>query len=348
MTLSNKQLSELLASASEHAEGNKQKALLRASTAALMWPREASVAAEHDLLTELAGVGPWIASVIQELLADPPEVPDVPEIRRDCLTYAEVNETLEEHRDWQHEIRGDLQMHSRYSDGSVSIREMAFACTDFAYDYIAITDHSKGLKIAGGIDEARLVEQADEIERVNVELRESGSELTVLRSMEVNLSPTGEGDMESGALRQLDLVLGSFHSQLRKKEDQTERYLAGLRNPDIQILGHPRGRIYNRRVGLSADWKAVFEEAARLDKAVEIDGYPDRQDLNVELLELARETGVCISMSTDSHAPWELQFIDFALAAALRAGVPKERIVNFSPLDDLLAWVDSVRTAAGA
>nr|MBA3272970.1 hypothetical protein [Chthoniobacterales bacterium] len=100
-----------------------------------------------------------------------------------------------------------------------------------------------------------------------------------------------EGDMESDALAQLDLVLGSFHSKLRVKEDQTERYLAALRNPDLQILGHPRGRVYNFRVGLTADWSRVFGEAAKLDKAVEIDCYPDRQDMNVSLLRLGATGG---------------------------------------------------------
>jgi DNA polymerase (family 10) len=90
-------------------------------------------------------------------------------------------------------------------------------------------------------------------------------------------------------------VLGSFHSALRKKEDQTERYLAALRNPDVHVLGHPRGRVYNFRLGLTADWPRVFAEAAALDKAVEIDCYPDRQDLNVELLRLVRVAGARVS-----------------------------------------------------
>src|SRR6185312_14456011 len=113
---------------------------------------------------------------------------------------------------------------------------------------------------------------------INRSLVESGKKLRVLRSIELNLNPRGEGDMDDEALAKLDLVLGCFHSSLRRKEDQTERYVAALHNPAIQILGHPRGRIYNFRLGLSADWSRVFATAAELDKAVEIDGYPDRQD----------------------------------------------------------------------
>src|SRR5439155_11386034 len=129
------------------------------------------------------------------------------------------------------------------------------------YDYIAITDHSKGLRIAGGIDEAQLQKQAAEIVKTNMAISRSAGKLIVLRSIEMNLNPRGEGDMELRSLSKLDIVLGSFHSVLRVKEDQTERYVAALRNRQIQILGHPQGRIYNYRIGLKADWSRVFSEA---------------------------------------------------------------------------------------
>src|SRR5438128_7377675 len=151
-------------------------------------------------------------------------------------------------------------MHSTWSDGADSIGDMAQAGYERGYEYIAITDHSKGLRIAGGIDEAELKRQAEEITQVNRALARAGKRVRVLRSIEMNLNPQGQGDMDAAALGELDIVLGSFHSALRKTEDQTERYLAALRNPDIQILGHPRGRIYNHRLGLNADWKRVFEE----------------------------------------------------------------------------------------
>src|SRR5207237_111225 len=120
------------------------------------------------------------------------------------------------------------------------------------------------------------------------DLRSQRKTFRVLRSIEANLNPRGEADLDRCALSKLDLVVGSFHSKLREQQDQTERYLAALQNPSVHILGHPRGRIYNHRLGLTADWAGVFACAARLDKAVEIDSYPDRQDLNVELLRLAR------------------------------------------------------------
>src|SRR5213592_4545025 len=159
----------------------------------------------------------------------------------------------------------------------------------------------------------------------------------------MNLNRRGEGDMSPESLLSLDLVLGSFHSSLRIVEDQTDRYLAALRNPHIQILGHPRGRIYNFRIGLSADWSRVFAEAARLDKALEIDCYPDRQDLNVRLLKTAREHGTRISLGTDAHHPWQLEFIELGLAAALKAKLSPQQIVNFMPRPDLGGWVNRLR-----
>jgi histidinol phosphatase-like PHP family hydrolase len=160
-----------------------------------------------------------------------------------------------------------------------------------------------------------------------------------------SLRPQKRASADPAALRSLDIVLGSFHSALRRKEDQTERYLAALRNPHIQILGHPRGQIYNYRPGLRADWETVFYEATRLDKAVEVDAYPDRQDVNVSLLKIAKRCGSRIAMGTDAHHPWQFEFIDLALAAALAAKIPPERIVNFMPLKELRAWVDKVRHA---
>jgi DNA polymerase (family 10) len=159
----------------------------------------------------------------------------------------------------------------------------------------------------------------------------------------MNLDLFGNGDMNPRSLERLDLVLGCFHSALRKKEDQTNRYIAALRNPDIQILGHPRGRIYNYRLGLKADWERVFSIAAELDKAVEIDAYPDRQDLSMDLVRIAKTSGCRISLGTDSHDPMQLRFMDFALASALQTGVHRDRILNFMSLDELRNWVRTVR-----
>jgi histidinol phosphatase-like PHP family hydrolase len=234
-------------------------------------------------------------------------------------------------------------MHSEESDGRVPIEEMARTGIDLGYAYIAITDHSKGLKIASGMNEEQFADQGRRIDALNDQLADQGADFKVLKAIEMNLSPDGSGDMERDCLSQLDLVLGSFHSQLRKKEDQTDRYIAGIENPDVDVLGHPRCRIFNFRVGLLADWKTVLDAAAATGTAVEIDGFPDRQDLNVEVLELARDAGCWISMGTDAHTPEEMQYLPVALAAAISGGIPKEKILNFMTADELAAWVRNRR-----
>ena len=259
--------------------------------------------------------------------------------RRDFLTLAKARSILAENPTWGRQLRGDLQMHTIWSDGSGTIAAMAEAGAMRGYEFIAVTDHSKGLKIAGGIDERALRKQAIEIDQTN-----RRSDCRVLKSIELNLNPRGEGDMDRTALAKLDLVLGSFHSSLRTKEDQTSRYLAALRNPDVHILGHPRGRIYNFRLGLSADWPRVFVEATKLDKALEIDCYPDRQDLNIALLKVARREGARISLGTDAHHPWQLEFIELGLAAAWIARIPASRIINFLALPQVKNWVVSLRS----
>ena len=297
-----------------------------------------------ESLLDLHGVGPFISKTLAGWIKHPPKrrARSHPE-RRDFLTMADARRLLMRQPAWQKALRGDLQMHTVWSDGSGTITDMAEAAGQRGYEYIAITDHSKGLKIAGGINEAQLAEQAAEIQQINAKLKTAGGSLTILRAIELNLNPRGEGDMQPAALRKLDLVLGSFHSVLRVKHDQTPRYVAALRNPSLHILAHPRGRVYNYRLGLKADWPRVFAEAARLDKALEIDCYPDRQDLNISLLKIARAEGVRISLGTDAHHPWQLEFITLGLAAALKAKIPADRIVNFMPLGELKQWVKRLR-----
>jgi histidinol phosphatase-like PHP family hydrolase len=191
------------------------------------------------------------------------------------------------------------------------------------------------------MDEDALVRQGEEIDRLNDEL--CGKRFRVLRAVETNLSPDGHSDLDPSFLARFDFVLGAFHSRLRVTDDQTERYLAALKGSRFDVLAHPRGRIYDFRLGLRADWARVFECARNLDRAVEVDGYPDRQDLDGELLCLARETGVRISLGSDAHAPEQLEFLDYGIAAALEAGIPKERIVNYMTADELVAWTAARR-----
>ena len=347
-TLTNSDIAELLATEAQTAKQPLQKALRRAARRAFIWPEEAAqLLRENRSLQELSGVGPSLEKLIHRWIERAPQVPEPPEIRCGFFTMAEAHTKLLEEYAWSNELKGDLQMHTRWSDGWGSVEQMAQTAAARRYEYIAVTDHSMGLKIAGGMNAEQLGEQASEIAAVNQDLETRGESLRVLHSIELNLDPHGEGDMPEDALSRLDFVLGSFHSALRRKDDQTERYLAALRNPAIQIIGHPRGRIYNYRLGLTADWQRVFELAAALDKAVEIDAYPDRQDLSNDLVKLAAEAGCRISLGTDSHAPSDLAFIDLALVSALHGGIRRERILNFMTREQLLCWAATVRSGSG-
>jgi histidinol phosphatase-like PHP family hydrolase len=344
----NDEIAELLAVEAEEREGHVRRAYRRASRRAFTWPVEAAeLVRAGGSLTELAGIGPFLARRIRAWLEEPPWVPEPPEIRRDFLTVPAAARILGAEPD-RRAARADLQMHTTWSDGTASVEEMARAAAARGRTHVAVTDHSRTLRIAGGIDEAELDAQGREIAAVNRALEAEGTAVRVLRSVELNLSPAGEGDLEPAALGRLDLVLGSFHSALRRTEDQTPRYLAALRNPHVHVIGHPRGRIYDHRVGLRADWRAVCAEAASLDKALEIDAYPDRQDLNVELLEEARAAGTRISIGTDAHTPGELAYLDLGLAAAAAARIPRQRILNYLETDELLAWAERIRLGGRA
>lgn len=326
---------------------HRRRALDRASRAALFWPVEAAslVDAGRDLTT-LRAVGPWVADALRRWIDENVPPPEAPEIRRDFLTLARARRALADRPQWASGLQADLQMHTTWSDGAVPLDEMVGAAEDLGYRFIAITDHSKSLRIARGMDEAALARQGEQIEAINEARAAADRRVRVLRSIEMDVFADGSGDMDPSALEPLDLVLGAFHTNLRDTSDQTARYLSALRNPHVHVLAHPRTRKYGRRLGLRADWPRVVAEAAELDKALEIDASPDRQDLNVDVLRIAADAGVRISIGTDAHQPAELAFMELGLAAALLAGIAKERIVNYGGADDLLAWTASLRQRA--
>ncbi|MGH2701991.1 MAG: PHP domain-containing protein [Actinomycetota bacterium] len=338
MSLTNLQIADLLARSAAEAESYRQRAYIKASRGALAWTEEAADVLEAGRsLTELFGVGDKLALRIEGWMTEPPEVGDPPESRSGFSSRSVSTSIVDGHPDWRGAINADLQMHSTYSDGDVSLEGMAAASRDLGYSYIAITDHSQGLKIAGGMSPEELRAQGRAIADLNDEMQDDGFQ--VLHALEMNISPSGEGDMEPEDLEGLDLVLGSFHSSLRTTDDQTHRYLAALRNPNFHVLGHPRGRMYATRAGLHANWRRVFAEAAKMGKAVEIDCNPNRQDLNAALASLAVEAGCYLSIGTDAHSIRELSFIDMGIATALAAGALRDRILNYMTADELVAWV---------
>jgi histidinol phosphatase-like PHP family hydrolase len=343
--LRNRGIAEHLALEGERREGHLRRAYLRAASAAFLWPEEAAdVLASGRPLTTLRAIGPYLARVVGEWIEGGVRPSDPPPLRRGFLTRAHARRVLAARPGFADGLLGDLQTHTTWSDGASSIEEMAEAARARGLRYVGITDHSDGQRIPPGIGPEGLEAQRREIEALNERYAADG--FRVLRSMEMNLAPDGAGDVPLAAMARLDLALGAFHSSLRRTEDQTERYLAGLRNPAIQVLAHPRCRMRGVRAGLSADWARVFAEAARLGKAVEADADPWRQDLDVSLLEVARDAGCRISLGSDAHAPRDLDVLEIGLGAVCLAGIPRSRILNFLPADELLAWAHSVREGA--
>jgi len=338
--LTNADLGELLWSAGREEANHRRRALEKASRASRFWPEEAADLAEAGRsLTELRAVGPWVAARIHGWLDDPPSLPEPDEMRRGFLTYAEVRRVLDADPAWEATPCADLQMHTTFSDGGLPLEEMVAAARALDRPYIAVTDHSETLAIAHGMSAERLADQGRLIDSLNGGFEADGDGFRILRSMEVDLFADGSLDMDDATLSTLDLVLGAFHSKLRSKDDETERYLAALRQPRLDVLAHPKARMYGRRAGLSADWRRVFAEAARLGKALELDATVWRQDLNVELATIAREEGVgWFSIGSDAHSAFELEFLPFGMATASLAGIPRERILNYRPVEFVRAW----------
>jgi histidinol phosphatase-like PHP family hydrolase len=234
------------------------------------------------------------------------------------------------------DYHGDLQMHSEWSDGSPTLDEIVEACIERGYLYAAVTDHSYGLKIAGGMSMAAAAEQWREIERLNATW---GHRFRLIRGIEANIGSDGQLDLSAEEAAQFELVLAAPHSRLRKSDDQTSRLVTAIRTPRVHVLAHPRGRISGSRAGIVADWDAVFDEAARQGVAVEIDGDPARQDLDHTLASRACATGCVFALDSDAHTTHQLGYAEIALAHARLAAIPPDRIVNCWPTERLLAWL---------
>jgi len=350
LDLGNDDLSELLLVAASGEEGHRRQALERAAKAAWTWEDEAaSLAALGRPLTELRAVGPWVGELLDGWLGDPPPVPEPDETRRGFITTAQVRAVLLEEPAWVATPHGDLQVHSTDSDGALPLEEMADAATKIGRAYIACTDHSTSLKIAHGMTPEEIAAQARRIGDRNDAETAAGSSFRLLRSIEMDVFSDGSGDMEPEVLDRLDLVLGAFHTKLRDPLDATERYLAALANPHVHVLAHPTTRMFGRRRGLIADWPRVFAEAARLGKAVELDATPRRQDLPVDLATIAMAEGVrWFSMGSDAHDAPELGHLPIAMATASLAGIPRDRILNYRPVAEVLAWASALREGAAA
>jgi histidinol phosphatase-like PHP family hydrolase len=233
------------------------------------------------------------------------------------------------------QYRGDLQMHSVWSDGSQTLEAIVTAVLARGYEYSAVTDHSYGLPIARGMSMSAMAQQHAEIDRLNERHR---GRFRLIKGIEANIGADGTLDMGANELRQLELVVAAPHAALRVTTDQTVRMLRAVRTPGVHILGHPRGRKYGSRPGVSADWAHVFEEAARHQVAIEIDGDPSRQDIDYDLARLAIDAGCLFALDSDAHGAADLEFAETAIAHARLAGVPAGRVINGWPVERLLEW----------
>jgi putative hydrolase len=235
---------------------------------------------------------------------------------------------------------GDLQMHSTWSDGSQTLELIVEAGIARGYRYSAVTDHSYGLPIARGVSMADLARQHQEIDRLNKKFRRR---FRLLKGIEANILADGSLDMSPDEVRQLEMVVAAPHSALRSTEAQTRRMVAAVRTKGVHILGHPRGRKYGSRPGVTADWDAVFAAAARSGVAIEIDGDPSRQDIDYTLAPRALRAGCLFALDSDAHSTVELQYAEVAIAHARLAGIPPDRVINCWPLERLLDWARSRR-----
>lgn len=305
-------------------------------------------------LRKIANVGPSSTRVILEFLrtgasptveqaiAGSGKTSDIERsrmLREHFLSRAQVVAALENPRlkgPRLKDYRGDLQMHSVWSDGRQTLEDIIEAGLARKYEFCAITDHSYGLPIARGVSMARLAEQHKEIDELN---RRYGGRFRLLKGIEANIRADGMIDMEPHELRQLELVVAAPHSALRSAADQTSRMVRAVSARGVHILGHPRGRKDGARPGVSAKWDQVFEAAAKSKVAIEIDGDPSRQDVDFELAGAAVRAGCLIALDSDAHSTRELQYAETAIAHARLAGIPRERIVNCWPLKRLLAWL---------
>ncbi len=235
------------------------------------------------------------------------------------------------------DIRADLQVHSDWSDGKLSMLEMARAAAKRGMQVIAFTDHSVSLGVTGGLSIQEHKEQAAEIKKVQKRL---GDSILVLHASEVEIRADGKLDYPDDFLAGLDLVLASLHSSLRQpREKVTQRVINAIRNPHVDIIGHPTGRLIPDREGADLDMEAILKAAAESGVALEINAHPARLDLDDVYARRARELGIPISINTDAHSEADLDMLPYGVAIARRAWLEPKDVINAWPVDKLLKWL---------
>lgn len=233
-------------------------------------------------------------------------------------------------------VRGNLHGHSEWSDGSNTLEELAQEARARGYEFLAVTDHSRSLVIANGLTVERLQAQMGEIDALNRRLEG----VRLLKGTECDILTDGSLDYPDDILAQLDLVVASVHTAFHLgKAEMTRRIIQAMENPHVDIIGHPSGRILNRRPGYELDWEAVFEAAARTRTALEINASPKRLDLPDVQARRARELGLMLAVNTDAHSLREFDFMPLGVSVARRAWLEPEQILNCFSLDRLTRWL---------
>ncbi|MEK6759790.1 MAG: DNA polymerase/3'-5' exonuclease PolX [Deltaproteobacteria bacterium] len=235
------------------------------------------------------------------------------------------------------DIKGDLHVHTNESDGGDSLSEMAEAAIKLGYEYIAVTDHSKAVGVAHGLDEKRVVAQICAIEAYNERLKRRGVGFTVLKGAEVDIRADGTLDHPDSVLERLDCIVAAVHSGFQMKRDvMTGRIVKALETGRVNILAHPTGRLINERDGYEVDIEAVMEAAKKTGTALELNSYPDRLDLNDIHCLMAREKGILVAISTDAHSVSHYGNIRFGIHTAARGWLERKDVLNARPIKKLM------------
>jgi DNA polymerase (family 10) len=238
------------------------------------------------------------------------------------------------------DLRADLHMHSDWSDGKATIREMAEAARARGYSYMALTDHGAYLGVTNGLDGARLRKQAQEIAALNAEYESGGVAFRILRGVEVDITADGALALPDDVLAELDIVVASPHVKLSQPPEQaTERLLRAIRNPHVDIIGHPTGRLIGSRAGAEIDVEAIGRAAAETGTLLEVNAGPDRLDLDAPSVRRVLELGANITIDSDSHHPDNLAWIRLGVLTARRGWATAERVANTWDAEKLLEWV---------
>jgi DNA polymerase (family 10) len=232
----------------------------------------------------------------------------------------------------QKDLKGDLHAHTTHTDGRHTLKEMADAAQAMGYEYLAITDHSKRLTVAHGLDEKRLLAEIDEIKKLNKWFKR----FRILTGIEVDILEDGTLDLKDNVLKELNVVVCSIHSKFNLPEaKQTERLIRAMDNPYCQIIGHPTGRLINRRPALALNMEKIFKAAKERKCVLEINSQPDRLDLNDLYCQQAKAFGLKFAISSDSHSTQGLQNIHYGIGQARRGWLESKDVINTYPLAQL-------------